>query len=85
MAAHQRSGAIGHFIDQVHTAGLVDVHFTVDQTGKSDGNGSATRPLHNHVNEVLRERIECNASRIQPSILALIPTAALAGNVPQCR
>lgn len=49
MAAHQRSGAIGHFIDQVNAAGLVDVHFTVDQTGKGNGNGAATRPLHNHV------------------------------------
>ncbi len=85
MAAHLRSGAVGHFIDQVHTAGLVDVHFTVDQTGKRDGNGSAAGALHNHVNEVLRERIECDASRIQTAILALIPTAALAGDVPQCR
>src|SRR5207302_10969594 len=53
--------------------------------GEGDGNGSAAGTLHNHVNEVLRERIECNASRIQTAILALIPTAALAGNIPQCR
>ena len=85
MAAHKRSGAIGHVIDQVHTAGLVDAHFTVDQTGKRDGDGSATGTLHNHVNEILREGIERNASRVQTAILALVPTAALAGDVPQSR
>jgi hypothetical protein len=85
LAAYTRSGAIGHFIDQVHTAGLVDRHFTVDQTGKRDGNGSSTRALHNHVNEMLREGVERNASRIQTAILALVPAATLAGNIPQCR
>ena len=60
MAAHQRSGAIGHFIDQVHTAGLVDGHFTVDQIGKRDGNGPAAGTLHYHVDEVLRKSIEGN-------------------------
>ena len=85
MAANKRSGAIGHFIDQVHVAGLVDAHFTVDQTGKRDGDGSATRTLHNHVNEILREGVKRDASRIQTAILALIPTATLAGNIPQCR
>ena len=40
--AHKRSGAIGNFIDQVHTAGLVDGHFAVDQNGKCDGDGPAT-------------------------------------------
>src|ERR1035441_10318364 len=85
LAAHNRPSAIGYFIDQVHTAGLVDVHLAVDQTGKRDGDGPATRTLHNHVNEMLREGVERNASRIQTAILALVPTTALAGNIPQCR
>src|SRR6185312_12233336 len=27
LAAHERAGAVGHVIDQVHSAGLVDGHF----------------------------------------------------------
>src|ERR1035438_9701977 len=41
--------------------------------------------LFRSVNEMLREGVERNASRIQPAILALIPTTALAGDIPQCR
>src|SRR5215471_13840227 len=85
LTAHERPGAVGHIIDQVHTAGLVDGHLPVDQTGKRDGNRSATGALHDHVNEILREGIECNAPRIQAAIFALIPTATLAGDVPQRR
>ena len=78
------SGIIGHFIDQVRTAGLVDTHLTVNQTGERDNNGSAAGSLHNHVNEVLRaHRTRCFP--YSNDILTLIPTAALAGSVPQCR
>ncbi|HTS24411.1 MAG TPA: hypothetical protein VMH81_00945 [Bryobacteraceae bacterium] len=45
VAAHDRSGAVGHVIDQVHTAGLGDGHLPVNQTGKRNGSGSAARTL----------------------------------------
>ena len=72
MAAHQRSGTIAYFIDEVHTAGLVNVHFAVDQTGKRDGNRSATGALHNHVNDMLREGVERNPSEFAQFLANLV-------------